>query len=84
MANSIEVLSTGQVLVKEVAEQTIEVQVPGTLMTVEVSTEGPAGAQGVAGQGIPTGGDPGNVLLKASYSNYEAEWSAVVDGGVFT
>jgi len=33
--------------------------------------------------GVPTGGAPGNVLLKSSYANYESEWSAVVDGGTF-
>ena len=32
---------------------------------------------------LPTGGDPGNVLLKSGYPNYEADWSAVVDGGTF-
>jgi len=32
---------------------------------------------------LPTGGAPGNVLLKSTYANYESEWSAVVDGGTF-
>jgi len=50
---------------------------------VEVVTAGAQGAAGPAGPGVPTGGDPGNVLLKSSYANYESEWSAVVDGGTF-
>jgi hypothetical protein len=50
---------------------------------VEVVTAGAQGAVGEAGPGVPTGGDPGNVLLKSSYANYESEWSAVVDGGTF-
>ena len=32
---------------------------------------------------LPTGGAPGNVLLKSGYANYQADWSAVVDGGTF-
>jgi hypothetical protein len=50
---------------------------------VEVVTAGAQGAAGPAGPGVPTGGDPGNVLLKSSYANYESEWSAVVDVGTF-
>lgn len=50
---------------------------------VEVVTAGAQGAAGPAGPGVPTGGDPGSVLLKSSYANYESEWSAVVDGGTF-
>lgn len=80
MANSVEVSSTGQVVVTEVAEQTIEVVSPTAPLTVEVQTAGPQGADGV---GIPSGGQPGNVLLKSGYANYESEWSAVVDGGTF-
>lgn len=80
MANSVEVSSTGQVLVTEVAEQVIEITSPTAPLTVEVQTAGP---QGAAGVGVPTGGQPGNVLLKSSYANYESEWSAVVDGGTF-
>lgn len=50
---------------------------------VEVAHAGAQGAVGPAGVGVPTGGQPGNVLLKSSYNNYESEWSAVVDGGTF-
>ena len=80
MANSVEVISTGQVVVTEVAEQAIELTTAAQPLLVEVQT---AGAQGAEGVGIPTGGQPGNVLLKSGYANYDSEWSAVVDGGTF-
>lgn len=43
MANSVEVSSTGQVVVTEVAEQVIEVVSPTAPLTVEVQTAGPQG-----------------------------------------
>ena len=43
MANSVEDTSTGQVLVTEVAEQTIEIISPTAPLTVEVQTAGPQG-----------------------------------------
>lgn len=82
MANSVEVLSTGQVLVTEVAEQAIALTTAAQPLVVEVQTAGPQGASGDAA-GLPTGGQPGNVLLKSGYANYDSEWSAVVDGGTF-
>jgi len=83
MANSVEVLSSGQVLVTEVAEQVIEIRTATTPLTVEVATQGPQGPAGSVAGGLPSGGDPGNVLLKSSYDNYQAEWAATVDGGTF-
>lgn len=56
MSNSVELVSTGQVLVQEVAEQVIELQVPSAPVTVEVVTAGPAGppgANGAAGADAP-------------------------------
>lgn len=49
MSNSVELVSTGQVLVQEVSEQVIELQVPTAPVTVEVVTAGPQGAAGVGG-----------------------------------
>jgi hypothetical protein len=72
MADLVQVSTLAQVLVTEVSQQVIEVQVPGP--------QGPAGE--VAG-GLPTGGDPGSILIKDSYANYDSSWSAVVDGGTF-
>jgi hypothetical protein len=77
MANTVEVISTGQVVVTEIAEQAIELTTAAQPLLVEVQTAGPQGI------GLPSGGDPGSVLLKSSYANYDSEWSAVVDGGTF-
>lgn len=33
--------------------------------------------------GLPTGGDPGNILLKQTNANYDADWVATLDGGTF-
>ena len=49
MSNSVELVSTGQVLVQEVSEQVIELQVPSAPVTVEVVTAGPQGAPGASG-----------------------------------
>lgn len=46
MANTVEVVSTGQVLVTQVTEQAIEVQAPGAPLVVEVATAGPQGPDG--------------------------------------
>jgi hypothetical protein len=43
MANSVEVLSTGQVIVTEVAEQVIELTTAAQPLLVEVQTAGPQG-----------------------------------------
>ena len=43
MANTVEVSSTGQVIVTEVAEQAVEVTSPTAPLTVEVQTAGPQG-----------------------------------------
>jgi hypothetical protein len=48
MSNSIELVSTGQVVVTEVTEQVIEVQTPAAPVTVEVVTAGPQGPAGVS------------------------------------
>jgi hypothetical protein len=46
VSNSIELASTGQVVITEVAEQVVEVQSPTVPATVEVITEGPQGPAG--------------------------------------
>lgn len=49
MSNSVELASTGQVLVQETTEQVIELIAPTTPVTVEVVTEGPQGGFDVGG-----------------------------------
>jgi len=67
-----EITTINQVVVTETAANVVEVQVPG-----------PQGPAGDGTGGLPTGGDPGNILLKNTNANYDATWSAVVDGGTF-
>lgn len=50
------------------------VTVIGETITVEVGTQGPCGP---AGQGLPTGGSTGEVLKKASNTNYDYEWGTI-------
>ena len=48
MSNTVEIISTGQVLVTEISQQAIELQTAGTPLTVEVVTAGPQGPSGAA------------------------------------
>lgn len=50
---------------------------------VELVTQGPQGAAGPAGPGVPTGGDPGSMLVKDGYSNHDTAWVSSIDGGTF-
>lgn len=72
---------TNTVTVTENGSSTV-VTVPVT-STVTAVTEGPQGPSGVAAGGLPTGGDPGNVLLKNTSANYDSIWTATLDGGTF-
>lgn len=55
-------------------------------LTVTVGGTGPqgppgaAGADGANGVGVPTGGNTGQVLVKASNTNYDTAWSTVTSG----
>lgn len=94
MANTVEVSSTGQVVVTEVAEQVIEVISPTAPLTVEVQTAGPQGPVAPA-YGL---GDLTDVNTSAKVANsvlyYDAssgEWKgddintviSLTDGGNF-
>jgi hypothetical protein len=37
--------------------------------------------QGPPGEGVPTGGAANTFLIKSSSTNYDTEWSNVIDGG---
>jgi hypothetical protein len=43
--------------------------------------EGPEGPQGVPGEGVPPGGAAGEVLAKASGTDYDTEWVPQTGGG---
>lgn len=94
MANSVEVASTGQVVVTEVTEQVIEVIAPTAPLTVEVQTAGPQGPSATAyGLGdltdVDTTGKVANSVLY--YDAASGEWKGndintvitLTDGGNF-
>jgi hypothetical protein len=66
-----EITTINQVLVTETATN-----------VVQITTPGPQGPSGDAA-GLPTGGDTGNILLKSSSANYDAQWASTLDGGTF-
>lgn len=76
MSNKITVNETVNTVRVNETTNTITVQ-EASASVVKVITEGPAGS------GIPTLGNPGNIIIKSSYTNYDTEWSATVDGGTF-
>lgn len=67
--------ATGSVSVIETQQEIIEVVTEGP--------QGPSGLAGTPGIGLPTGGDPGNILMKSGTANYATAWAPVVDGGTF-
>jgi hypothetical protein len=69
------------VVVTENGSSTV-VTVPVT-STVTAITEGPQGPSGIAAGALPTGGNPGNILIKQTNANYDADWTATLDGGTF-
>lgn len=92
MANGIEVTSTGQVVVTEVATQSVEVFTPAAPLTVEIHTQGPQGnAAPVYGLGeladVNTAGKVSNSVL--FYDAAAGQWkgndintiTSITDGG---
>ena len=59
---------------------TIEVVEEGGVQVVEVIHPGP---QGPAGDALPLGGNPGDILMKDGYANGDADWAPTLDGGTF-
>lgn len=55
------------IVIREVETEVVEIRDPGL--------QGPPGADGAAGQGVPTGGTTGQVLKKASNADYDTEWA---------
>jgi hypothetical protein len=86
-SNSVNITETKNTVTVNEETNSVTVQQGGT-STVEVITAGPQGARGSQGidgvaVGIPTLGDPGNIIIKSSYTNYDTAWSATLDGGTF-
>lgn len=50
----------------------------------ETGATGPQGPPGSPSEAeLPEGGDTGNILIKQSSANYDANWAATLDGGTF-
>lgn len=45
-------------------------------LTSLLGPQGANGPQGAAGTGLPTGGDPGQILRKRSNDDHDCEWSS--------
>ena len=69
----------------QVAIEIVEEAGVHVLELIHPGPQGPAGPIGPSGDaaGLPTGGDPGNILMKTTYANYESNWAATLDGGTF-
>ena len=64
-----------EIIVETVSTEVIEVGVPGPQ-----GATGANGTNGTNGQGVPVGGTTGQVLRKASGTNYDTEWAAAGSG----
>lgn len=53
----------------------------GSWVDIGAVTPGPTGPQGIPGVGVPSGGATGQVLQKASNSDYQTEWADPESGG---
>ena len=51
----------------------------GAIIVSNLGPDGPTGATGLSGQGFPTGGNTGDMLVKNSATNYDASWQQVFD-----
>jgi len=58
------------------------VQVTTTPINITVETTGAQGIKGDTGEGVPTGGTTGQVLKKASNTNYDTVWSSDTGTGI--
>ena len=69
----------------QVAIEIVEEAGVHVLELIHPGPQGPVGPIGPSGDaaGLPTGGDPGNILMKTTYANYESNWAATLDGGTF-
>lgn len=73
MTNVVEVTSTTTVITENTVTN-----------VVEVTAAGPQGPQGDPGLGLPAGGLTGQILVKASGTDYDTQWSAAAGLGTVT
>lgn len=69
---------------------TLSIAQPDNTVAITISGRGqkgdigPAGADGDAGPGVPTGGTTGQALLKASATDYDTEWGTAASGDLLS
>ncbi len=67
-----------RVIISEDRVRVVSVGTQGpTGATGATGATGPAGAAGAPGQGVPTGGTPGQVLTKSSLTDYATNWTTL-------
>ena len=64
-----------EIIIETTSQEVIEVGAPGPQ-----GATGANGTNGTNGQGVPVGGTTGQVLRKASGTNYDTEWAAAGSG----
>ena len=57
--------------------ETLTIRTASSTEVIQIAVPGP---QGASGQGVPVGGTTGQVLRKASGTNYDTEWAAAGSG----
>lgn len=88
MTNTVTVTETQNTVSVNETTNTVTVT-EGTNSVISAVTQGPQGARGLdgatgpVGAGMPTLGDPGNIIIKSSYTNYDIDWVSSLDGGTF-
>jgi len=60
--------------------ETLTIRTATSTDVVKIVEAGPQGPAGSNGQGVPVGGTAGQVLRKASGTNYDTEWAAAASG----
>jgi hypothetical protein len=60
--------------------ETLTIRTASSTEVIKVAVQGPQGPAGANGQGVPVGGSTGQVLRKASGTDYDTEWAAAGSG----
>lgn len=72
-----------EVTITEESGAVTTITTPSCPLVITTFTEGPQGPSGISAGALPTGGDPGNILIKNTNANYDTSWTPTLDGGTF-
>jgi hypothetical protein len=59
------------------------VETPQQVTTEVVSNSVTVGTPGLPGPGVPGGGVTGQILTKTDNTDFNTEWTSIIDGGTF-